>query len=276
MSTLKRAGAVVLGKTAMDEFAYCEPPPTKNPRDLRRTPGGSSGGSAAAVAAGICPFAVGSQTLQSVIVPAAYCGVVGYKTHVSGGWRSTASPSLRRWTPWGSSLRRSTICAPAPPRSSLAGTNRATSATPPILGVLEPWGPSRLVEGGWRAHAGHLEILRDRRVRTPAQRACRGTSARHVGAGACASGICCTPRWRIAHAPWFDRFADLYRPRTAEAVRAGRDISAERLQECRDARPILAGQLQEGRIDDAGSIAGSARRPGASPPSDTRTPGTAP
>ena len=69
---LRRAGAVVLGKTAMDEFAYCEPPPTKNPRDRRRTPGGSSGGSAAAVAAGICRLAVGSQTLQSIVVPAAY------------------------------------------------------------------------------------------------------------------------------------------------------------------------------------------------------------
>src|SRR5918996_4073545 len=76
---LKQAGAVVLGKTAMDEFAYCEPPPTKNPLDPRRTPGGSSGGSAAAVAAGICRLAVGSQTLQSIIVPATYCGVVGYK-----------------------------------------------------------------------------------------------------------------------------------------------------------------------------------------------------
>lgn len=76
---LRVAGAIIAGKTAMDEFAYCEPPPTRNPRDLSRTPGGPSGGSAAAVAAGMCPLAMGSQTLQSIIAPAAYCGVIGYK-----------------------------------------------------------------------------------------------------------------------------------------------------------------------------------------------------
>ena len=76
---LADAGAVLLGKTVTTEFAYFEPGPTRNPHDTSRTPGGSSSGSAAAVAAGLCPLALGSQTIGSVIRPAAFCGVVGFK-----------------------------------------------------------------------------------------------------------------------------------------------------------------------------------------------------
>ncbi|GJF06048.1 amidase [Pseudonocardia sp. D17] len=75
---LRAAGAVVLGKTVTTEFAYFEPGPTRNPRDLSRTPGGSSSGSAAAVAAGVVPLALGTQTAGSVIRPAAFCGVASY------------------------------------------------------------------------------------------------------------------------------------------------------------------------------------------------------
>ena len=76
---LKRAGAIVMGKTVTTELATYAPGPTRNPHDLRHTPGGSSSGSAAAVAAGMVPLAVGTQTNGSVIRPAAFCGVVGYK-----------------------------------------------------------------------------------------------------------------------------------------------------------------------------------------------------
>ncbi len=75
----RAAGAVVLGKTVTTEFATRMPGPTTNPHDPRRTPGGSSSGSAAGVGAGFFPLAYGTQTAGSVIRPAAYCGVVGYK-----------------------------------------------------------------------------------------------------------------------------------------------------------------------------------------------------
>jgi len=75
----KAAGAVVLGKTVTTEFATRTPGPTTNPHDALRTPGGSSSGSAAGVAAGFFPLAFGTQTAGSVIRPAAFCGVVGYK-----------------------------------------------------------------------------------------------------------------------------------------------------------------------------------------------------
>ncbi|WP_262334595.1 amidase, partial [Bordetella pertussis] len=78
----RAAGALVLGKTVTTEFAYFTPGPTANPRDPSRTPGDSSSGSAAAVAAGMVPLAFGSQTAGSLIRPASYCGVFALKpTH---------------------------------------------------------------------------------------------------------------------------------------------------------------------------------------------------
>ena len=82
VARLRAAGAVILGKTVTTEFAYFHPGKTRNPHDPARTPGGSSSGSAAAVAANMVPGALGSQTNGSVIRPAAFCGVVGFKpTH---------------------------------------------------------------------------------------------------------------------------------------------------------------------------------------------------
>jgi Asp-tRNA(Asn)/Glu-tRNA(Gln) amidotransferase A subunit family amidase len=79
VALIRRAGGVVIGKTVTTEFASLQPARTRNPHNLAHTPGGSSSGSAAAVAAGMVPIALGSQTGGSVIRPAAYCGVVGFK-----------------------------------------------------------------------------------------------------------------------------------------------------------------------------------------------------
>ncbi len=79
VAKLREAGAVIIGKTVTTEFAYFHPGKTRNPRDVKRTPGGSSSGSAAAVAAGMVPLAIGSQTNGSMIRPAAFCGVFGVK-----------------------------------------------------------------------------------------------------------------------------------------------------------------------------------------------------
>ena len=76
---LHAAGAIIMGKTATSELAYLGPPKTTNPHDYTRTPGGSSSGSAAAIASFMAPLSIGSQTGGSVIRPASYCGVVGYK-----------------------------------------------------------------------------------------------------------------------------------------------------------------------------------------------------
>lgn len=79
VARLREAGALVLGKAVTTEFAYFASGATANPHNREHTPGGSSSGSAAAVAAGIAPLALGSQTVGSVIRPASFCGVVGFK-----------------------------------------------------------------------------------------------------------------------------------------------------------------------------------------------------
>ena len=79
VALLRRAGCVILGKTATAEFAFNHPPATRNPHNLAHTPGGSSSGSAAAVADRMVPIALGTQTGGSVIRPAAFCGVIGVK-----------------------------------------------------------------------------------------------------------------------------------------------------------------------------------------------------
>ena len=79
VNLLKNAGAIIMGKTVTAELAYIHPGKTTNPHDYSRTPGGSSSGSAAAIAAQMAPLSVGSQTGGSIIRPASYCGVVGYK-----------------------------------------------------------------------------------------------------------------------------------------------------------------------------------------------------
>jgi Asp-tRNA(Asn)/Glu-tRNA(Gln) amidotransferase A subunit family amidase len=76
---IRQRGAILLGKTHTTAFAYRDPAPTRNPRNLQHTPGGSSSGSAAAVAAGMVPFALGTQTSGSTLRPASYCGVTGFK-----------------------------------------------------------------------------------------------------------------------------------------------------------------------------------------------------
>src|SRR5215208_1409047 len=97
ITKLKNAGALILGKTVTTEFAYFEPGPTRNPYNPEHTPGGSSSGSAAAVGAGLCPLALGTQTIGSVIRPAAYCGAVAFKAtydRVSRSGVIPLSPSL--------------------------------------------------------------------------------------------------------------------------------------------------------------------------------------
>lgn len=104
----REAGAVVLGKTVTTEFAYFQPGPTRNPHKLTHTPGGSSSGSAAAVADRMLPLALGTQTAGSLIRPAAFCGVVGYKPshgRVSGAGVKSLSQTLDVVGGFGRSVR---------------------------------------------------------------------------------------------------------------------------------------------------------------------------
>jgi len=96
VAVIREAGGLVAGKAVTTEFAYLHPSPTRNPAAPGRTPGGSSSGSAAAVAAGLVPLAIGSQTGGSTIRPASYCGIAGFKP--SFGVLPTAGMKCFSWS----------------------------------------------------------------------------------------------------------------------------------------------------------------------------------
>ena len=181
----REAGALVLGKTVTTEFAWFFPGKTANPRDPSRTPGGSSSGSAAAVADQMVPFAFGTQTAGSVIRPASYCGVVGYKpTHgtVSRSGIKTLSESLDTLGVLARSAADAALLIgalsgrallPAPlsraPKIALCRTHEWPSAQPETVAALEHAAKSASTAG---AQVGELRC----RHRSPACCRRRSTS----------------------------------------------------------------------------------------------------
>jgi aspartyl-tRNA(Asn)/glutamyl-tRNA(Gln) amidotransferase subunit A len=126
---LKRDGAVIMGKTVTAELALRHPGKTRNPHNPAHTPGGSSSGSAAAVAARMVPFALGTQTLGSVIRPASFCGVVGFKPTFGAVPRSgvlSQAPSLDTLGVFAGSVGAAALLA-----DSLFGHDAADAATLP-------------------------------------------------------------------------------------------------------------------------------------------------
>jgi Asp-tRNA(Asn)/Glu-tRNA(Gln) amidotransferase A subunit family amidase len=124
---LKQAGAIIMGKTVTTELALRAPGKTRNPHNPAHTPGGSSSGSAAAVAAGMVPLALGTQTVGSMIRPASYCGVVGYKPTFGSIPRSgvlSQAPSLDTLGVFAGSVAGAALLA-----DSLFGQDDADPAT---------------------------------------------------------------------------------------------------------------------------------------------------
>ena len=124
VTSLRRRGAVLLGKTHTTAFAYRTPAPTRNPRNLEHTPGGSSSGSAAAVAAGMVPFALGTQTRGSVLRPASFCGVTGSSRATDSSRWKVCCRTRRAWTPSASSPTRRTTCSRSGKRWGIRWTRR--------------------------------------------------------------------------------------------------------------------------------------------------------
>lgn len=240
VTDLRAGGAIIAGKTAMDEFAYCEPPTTRNPRDLRRTPGGSSGGSAAAVAAGMCQLAVGSQTLQSIIVPAAYCGVVGYKPTYER-IRFDGVPLSPAFDTVG--LLADSIKLLARAAAQVIPGWESTVASPwPRLGVPPLWGFRRLHTQGWAAFERHTMILTSlgfelREARLPWNDDMQLWADR--------IGDLLRGEMAVVHSSWYAQYGGLYRPRTAAAVERGKAVNTERISECRQAQDTLRGMLRD-------------------------------
>ncbi|MGL4549681.1 MAG: amidase [Gemmataceae bacterium] len=140
VSKLRHAGAVLIGKTVTTAYASFDPPPTRNPWDLSRTPGGSSSGSAAAVAAGMCLAALGTQTGGSITRPAAYCGVVACKPSYGKSNLSgilPLAPSLDHVGPIGCTVRDIQLVTQAISEDSFDKVIPSDQRTgPPRLGRL--------------------------------------------------------------------------------------------------------------------------------------------
>lgn len=220
VTILRQAGALVLGKTVTTEFAYFAPGPTRNPHNPAHTPGGSSSGSAAAVAAGLCPFAFGSQTIGSINRPAAFCGVVGFKPsygRISAAGVIPVSHSLDQVGFFtsdadGAEMMAGLLCRGW--RGAVQSERKPVLGIPegPYLQRVEPEGLAhfratcgRLREAGFtvktvEAMPDFAEIDRQHRLLMAAEVA------------------------RV-HAQWFGQYEALYHPKTAALIRDGQNYN---------------------------------------------------
>ncbi|MEW1859693.1 amidase [Streptomyces sp. NPDC088194] len=230
---LRAAGAVVAGKTVTAEFAMSAPGPTRNPHALDHTPGGSSSGSAAAVAAGMVPLAIGTQTGGSLIRPAAYCGVVGFKPTVSRIPIDGVVPNAPTFdtlgifaaTPAAVEVAAAALCDGWQPVVRDAGLR------PPVFGV--PDGPYLDRAGAQARTALERQVAALTRA---------GCAVRRVPMFAdfarTADDVFAVNRHEAAlsHAEWFPRHGGLYREQSAATVRQGLAISRTRYEEALSAR----------------------------------------
>lgn len=243
VTRFKEAGTVVLGKTVTTEFAYFEPGPTRNPHNLEHTPGGSSSGSAAAVAAGLCELALGTQTIGSVIRPAAFCGIVGYKPtygRIPTEGLIFFSPSADHVGLFTQDVAGMRLAAAVACDAWDEAKAEEAARRRPVLGV--PEGPylQQAEPEGIAAFESHLRQLE-----------AAGYTVRRVPA---LEDIETINRWHrrmIAaefaqvHAEWFARYGDLYRPRTADLIREGQKVSAAEVAESREGQQRYREALQE-------------------------------
>ncbi|PIE31645.1 amidase [candidate division KSB3 bacterium] len=230
VTLLKQAGALIAGKTVTTEFAYFEPGPTHNPYNLEHTPGGSSSGSAAGVACGFFPLAFGTQTIGSVIRPAAFCGVVGFK------------PSFDRIPTEGLIYFSRSADHVGIFTQDVAGTELAASlliddwqavsvSGKPVLGVPEGEYLAQTTKDGLEAFEKELLALNNAGYevkRIPIFDKIDELNERHRRMTAAEAAQ--------EHAEWFAAYHELYRPRTAEVVLKGQQISSQELESARKAR----------------------------------------
>lgn len=239
VSRLKAAGAIIMGKTATTEFAYFAPAPTVNPLNPAHTPGGSSSGSAAGVAAGFFTLALGTQTVGSVIRPAAYCGIVGFKPSL--GRFSTAGIVPFSTTVDHAGFFSRTLADLRPVLEAVDDGWHPMPAPATIrLGIpdgpyLEQTDPAALA--AFHRQIEKLEAAGCTVVRIPFFDDIREINDRHnrLIAGEIA---------RI-HADWFEAYGDRYRPATREIIATGQRIGDSELGDLRRSCSRLRGCLSD-------------------------------
>jgi Asp-tRNA(Asn)/Glu-tRNA(Gln) amidotransferase A subunit family amidase len=257
VTLLKNAGALILGKTVTTEFAYFEPGPTHNPYNLNHTPGGSSSGSAAGVACGFFPLAIGTQTIGSIIRPAAFCGIVGFKPSynripVDGliiFSKSADHVGLLTQDVAGMELAASILCndwkipTPSPSEEGNVFGNQEGNIVGevgfPVLGIPEGKYLEQASAEGLSAFAEQIKTLQD-----------AGYAIKRIRAFDDIDAI--NQRHRLLtiaeaaqeHAAWFPRYRELYRPKMAEAIVKGQQVTGEELRTARAGQFQLRQQLE--------------------------------
>ncbi|MBX7236309.1 MAG: amidase [Caldilineales bacterium] len=238
VTLLKAAGALILGKTVTTEFAFFEPGPTRNPHDLGHTPGGSSSGSAAAVAAGLAPLSLGTQTIGSVIRPAAFCGVVGFKP--SYGRLPAAGILFFSRAVDHIGLFTQDVAGAALAASCLIDDWRPVGgAAIPRLGIPDgPYLAQAEAEAliAFESQVARLEAAGFEIVRAPLFPDIDAINRRHRRLIAF--------EFAQEHAHLFARFESLYRPRTAALIREGQAVAAGEADEIRAGRAVLRGEIE--------------------------------
>ena len=237
VTALRSAGALIIGKTVSTEFAYFGPGPTHNPRNLDHTPGGSSSGSAAAVAAGLCPLALGSQTVGSTIRPAAFCGVVGFKPsydRISKVDVIPLAPSLDHVGIFSGDLAGAALAASVLCRSWQPARDQARA----VFGL--PEGPylDCASDEARRHFDGLVDRLRNAGYTLKALPAMADYDAirdRH--------NLIVAAEAAHVHAQWFKTYGERYHPKTKALVEQGRALSGQSLAEALLGREKLRAEL---------------------------------
>ncbi|KAA3645684.1 MAG: amidase [Chloroflexi bacterium] len=239
VTKLKEAGALIFGKTITTEFAYFAPGPTRNPHNPEHTPGGSSSGSAAAVGAGLCTVALGTQTIGSVNRPAAFCGVYGFK------------PSYNRISkesviPLSISLDHVGILASDLPGAALvAGVlckdwQEVEASESLTLGI--PVGPYlEKASGEGRQHfedsVAKLDNAGYATVEVETMPNFDEIVERH--------NLIVAAEAAHTHAEWFSKYEDKYHQRTADLIRKGQQVDTGELEAATKSRLELRRDLTE-------------------------------
>lgn len=230
VTRLQQAGALVLGKTVTTEFACFEAGATRNPHNPAHTPGGSSSGSAAAVAAGLCSLALGSQTIGSMMRPAAFCGVVGFKPgygRIDAAGVVYVAPSLDHVGVFAQDVAGLRLAAAVLCRD----WRYAVPARGPRIGVLD--GPllDFLEDEGRIGYEAQLKRLQG-----------AGHELRRFSLFGNFDRMEALHRALMAyemaqeHRLWFAEHEALYRAGTAELIRRGQDVDADVAQQARESQ----------------------------------------
>ncbi|MHA3977078.1 amidase [Halovulum sp. GXIMD14794] len=250
---LKAAGAIILGKTVTTELALMHPGKTRNPHNTGHTPGGSSSGSAAAVAAGMVPLAVGTQTNGSVIRPAAYCGIAGFKPSFGAISRRGVlmqSPSLDTVgvfaaDPMGAAILAEVLFghdqgdpATAPsPHPDLSTTAASDPPLKPVFAVVRPPGWSDADQATKDAITEMVSALGDQVFEVPLPNAFEQAVTEHRRISYAEMSRCYYRYWRDAKST--------LAPETIAALEEGNGILARDYLAALDWKTVLNAALDE-------------------------------